>query len=386
MNTFMGYERPDGSIGIRNHVAILPSVACVNGVAGMISRAVPEAISLCHGHGCGRGGEEAKRHARTLANIARNPNIAAVLILGLGCEIIKGDMLAERVAQCGKPVEFIQVQKEGGSLKAAKKGIEIVRRFIEAARKCEAEPFPLNRLTIGLECGGSDSFSGITANPGVGCATDWIVDQGGTAILTETTEMIGTGHILSQRACSPAVAEAVTNMVGQVEKKTFEMLGPHAHTVISPGNMDGGMTSIQEKSLGCITKGGTRPINGVVGYGERPDKKGLILMDGPGYDMESLTGLAAAGAQVMIFTTGRGTPAGFPVIPVIKVASNSGLYHNMIDDMDLNGGAVLEGKSIQEFGADVVDMIRKVLNGEQTKAEKTQIDPNIYLRTTGRSF
>jgi altronate dehydratase large subunit len=368
IETFEGYERPDGSVGIRNHVVVIPTVACANGVADMIVRAVPEAVALYHGHGCGRAVEIAM-HTKTLAGLGKNPNVAAVLVVGLGCETIHAEGLALSVSETGKPVQFLSIQDEGGSQKTAARGIEIVRKMIDDANAIERKPFEFDRLCVGIECGGSDAFSGVTANPGVGLAADWIVDEGGTVILTETTEMIGTSHILAKRAESPEVASEIHRVITEAEKRVDDILGPLASLVIAPGNMDGGMSSIREKSLGCIIKGGSRAINEVIDYGAVPTKRGLIIMDGPGYDMESLAGLGATGAQLIIFTTGRGNPAGFPIVPVIKVASTSRLYLRMEDDMDINAGVVLEGKHLEDVAQEIIGLAKEVAKGRQTKAE-----------------
>jgi len=200
-----------------------------------------------------------------------------------------------------------------GSVKAAVKGAELCRELLAQAARAVRTPVSIDHLVVGLECGGSDAFSGITANPALGVAADLLVDAGGTVILTEDTEMIGTAHILARRACDPEVAAKVTRVVEEAEQLTKDLLGPLASLVIAPGNMDGGMSSIQEKSLGCITKAGSRPIVEVVDYGKPPTRRGVVVMDGPGYDAESLAGLAAAGCQIIVFTTGRGTPLGFPI-------------------------------------------------------------------------
>lgn len=365
---FLGYLRADGKVGVRNHVAVIPSVACVNGVVAAIARVVPEVIPLYHGHGCGRV-VEAPLHRRVLANLGKHPNVAAVLVVGLGCEVIAAESLASAIAETGKPVEWFNVQAAGGSMNAAQKGADICRRLLGDAAGCTRVPVPIERLVVGLECGGSDAFSGITANPALGIASDRIVDAGGTVILTEDTEMIGTAHILARRACNPEVAAEVTRMVDEAEQLTKDLLGPMASLVIAPGNMDGGMSSIQEKSLGCIAKAGSRTIVEVVDYGEPPTRTGVILMDGPGYDAESLAGLAATGCQIIVFTTGRGTPLGFPITPVIKVASNSRLYETMRDDMDVNAGRVLEGTELADVGMDIFHLILEVASGRQTCAE-----------------
>lgn len=385
MTTFQGYLRQDGSAGIRNHVAILPSVACANGVVAAIARAVPEAVPLFHGHGCARA-LELGLHIRTLSNLGRHPNCAAVLVVGLGCEPIKADLLYDAIAQTGKPVQKLVIQDEGGSRKTAAKGIEIVKRMVADASGLKREEVPLDKIIMGLECGGSDAFSGITANPATGIASDWLVDKGGTVILTEDTEMIGTSHILARRACCPEVAGKIEKMVDDAEKLTRDILGPMAAYVIAPGNMDGGMSSIREKSLGCIVKAGSRPITQVVEYGEVPSQKGVTLMDAPGYDAESMTGVAGGGAQLMVFTTGRGNPLGYPIVPVIKVASTSRLYNKMEDDMDINAGRILEGASLADVGGDIIALIKKVLEGELTKAEINRQDGIVCLYAMTPSF
>ncbi len=386
MESFTGYERPDGAVGIRNYVAILPSVSCANGVVSAIAREVPEAVPLYHQHGCGRGGTDMGLHNRTLQNLCKNPNIAAVLVIGLGCEVVKSDGLALVVGLSKKPVEHLVIQKEGGSQKTARKGIELARSLLEKVSTLEKTEFPLEKLTLGLECGGSDAFSGITANPGVGIASDWLVEQGGTVILTETTEMIGTSHILERRAANSESAKQIAEIISSTEQKTREVLGDMAKVAISPGNMDGGMSSIREKSLGCIVKAGTSNINQVMDYAEIPREKGLVVMHGPGYDTESMTGLAAGGAQVIIFTTGMGNPIGFPTVPVIKVASTSQMYTAMEDDMDVNAGVILEGKELADVGSDIIGLIRRVLNGEKTKAEINQQNGILCMYSQKTSF
>jgi altronate dehydratase large subunit len=385
VETFLGYERPDGLAGIRNHVAIIPSVACANGVVAAISQAVPGVVPLYHGHGCGRA-VEAMMHARVLTHLGKHPNVAAVLVVGLGCEVIKGADLAAAIGVSGKPVEYFNIQDVGGTKKSTEKGVGIVRKMISDSARMDRRPMPLDRIILGLQCGGSDAFSGITANPSVGLVSDWTVDQGGTVILTEDTEMIGTSHILERRACCPEVAKQTAKMIADAEALTHELMGPLAAYVISPGNMDGGMTSIREKALGCIVKAGSRPICEVVGYGETPTKKGVVLMDGPGYDLESMTGVAAAGSQVMIFTTGRGNPIGYPIVPVIKVASTSRMYQRMEDDMDVNAGIILDGVPMQAVAEQLIAFMRNVLDGKRTKAELNGQGGIVCLYTTHPSM
>ncbi|WP_035217787.1 UxaA family hydrolase [Desulfatibacillum aliphaticivorans] len=386
MDSFMGYGREDGSVGVRNYVAVIPSVACAAPVAAAIARAVPGVVPLLHGMGCGRGGSDADMHTRTFQNLCKNPNVGAVIIVGLGCEVVNAEGMALAAAMAGRPHARLMIQAEGGSRKTTAKGIEIAKDFMTQIQVQERKPFPLDKLTLGLECGGSDAFSGVTANPAVGRASDWLVAKGGKVILTETTEMIGTSHILERRSANPEIAEQIKNLISSVEAKTYEVLGPIAKMIISPGNMDGGMSSIREKALGCIIKGGTTPINQVVDYAEIPTQPGLSIMHGPGYDAESLTGLAASGAQVIVFTTGRGNPIGFPIVPVVKVASTSRMFQSMEDDMDLNAGAILEGKSLDQMGEDVVQCILDAVNGRRTKAEINEQDGVLCVYSQNTSF
>ena len=386
MDTFLGYERTNGSVGVRNHVAVIPTVACANGVVGLIAREAPGAVPLFHGHGCGRAGRDLELHVRTLTNLAKHPNVGAVLVVGLGCEVITAEFLASAIEESGKSVQSVVIQEEGGSLKSAAKGKGVALGLIESVGEQERAEIGIDRLVLGLECGGSDAFSGITANPAVGVVADRLVEKGGTVILTENTEMIGTSHILERRACTPDIAAEVKSMIQAAEQRTRDILGPFASMVIAPGNMDGGMSSIQEKSLGCIAKGGTSSIMQVVDYAGVPSSKGLVLMDAPGYDTESTAGLAASGAQVILFTTGQGNPMGFPLVPVIKIASTSRLYRSMEDDMDINAGAVLEGRSLSDVADSILELLGRVLGGELSKAEKNEQGGIACLYVTGPSF
>ncbi|HRW81025.1 MAG TPA: UxaA family hydrolase [Desulfomonilia bacterium] len=369
--TFRGFVRPDGSVGIRNHVVVIPTVACANGVAGLVEKNVPGVVAIRHGHGCGRALEIAM-HQAALAGLGKNPNVAGAVVIGLGCETVNASVVASEIGATGRPVEFFMIQNEGGSRKTAEKASAAAQKMLADASRMHREECPLSQLMLGLECGGSDAFSGVTANPAVGLVSDWLVDRGGTVVLTESTEMIGTAHILLHRAQTPETAQRIVQIIDQAERRTKDILGPLASLVIAPGNMDGGMSSIQEKSLGCICKAGSRAIAGVVDYGQRPAGHGLMIMDGPGYDMESMAGLAAAGCQLMIFTTGRGNPTGFPIVPVLKVASTSRLYQAMEDDMDVNAGAVFEGKGLQDVADEIKALAIEVMAGAQTRAEKNE--------------
>jgi len=363
----------------------MSSVACANGVVNAIARQVPGVKAITHPEGCGRGIQDVEITMRTVTGLCRNPNVAALLVVGLGCEFMKAPHLADQVRPTGRPVEGLVIQDEGGSRKTTARGVEIVKRMLKEAGAARREACGWDELVIGLECGGSDAMSGVTANPLVGAAADWLVGQGGTAVLSETTEMIGTEEILSKRAASPELAGEVLELIQGQRKYVKDSLGPFADLVISPGNIEGGLSNITEKSLGCIVKGGTSPVNEVVQYAAEPSKKGLVLMDTPGSDIFSLTGMAAGGAQIMIFTTGRGTPAGCPIVPVIKVASNSEMYARMEDDMDVNAGRLLEGTSMEELAGDLIDLIRRVAEGEEPRAEENLQDC-LSIHTVGSAY
>ncbi len=370
MRGITGYRRSDGRVGIRNHVLILPTVSCVNGVASRIGKAVPDAVAVTHGHGCGRGGpRDIEILFRVLTGMVKNPNVGAVVLIGLGCEVSNIKNLMPMIEDVGKPLSIFNVQDDGGSLKTAEKGIEAAHRYVQELAVQEREPISWDELLVAIECGGSDAMSGVTANVAMGAVSDWLVARGATVMFGENTEMIGTAHVLSRRAKDPETGEKIEQMVDRAEALTQDIMGELAGLVISPGNMDGGMSTIAEKSMGCIVKGGTTTINEVVDYGVAPTEKGLVLQDGPGYDADSMGGFAASGAQLMFFSTGRGTPAGFPTVPVIKVASNSRVYRAMEDDIDVNAGRLVEGASLEALRDEMIDLMIRVINGMQTKPE-----------------
>jgi altronate dehydratase large subunit len=369
MRDITGYGRNNGKFGIRNHVLVLATVSCVNGVINKISREVPEAVCVPHAYGCGRGSaRETQILFRILASMVHHPNVGAAVIIGLGCERANTKAFRPFIEKAEKPVEIFNVQ-DCGSLQTARKGIEAARRMLAEVGGQRRIPMPWDRLMVAMECGGSDAMSGVTANVALGSVSDWVVGKGGSILFGENTEMIGTTHVLARRAKNEEVAKKIEAMISQAEQRAKDIMGPLASWVISPGNMDGGMSTIAEKSMGCIFKGGSTTINQVVDYGEWPTEKGLILQDGPGYDGDSMSGLAASGSQVMFFSTGRGTPAGFPAMPVIKVASNSRVYQAMIDDIDINAGRLIEGKPIEELREEMIDCLVRVIDGEKTKAE-----------------
>lgn len=380
MMEITGYKRKDGRFGIRNHVLVLPTVSCVNGVVNRIAREVPEAVCATHAHGCGRGGRrDTEILFRILTGLIRHPNVGGVVLIGLGCEVSNTKNMLPLINEIGKPIEVFNVQEDGGSQATARKGADAVRRILSEIKGQPRVPFPWDQMLVAMECGGSDAMSGVTANVALGAVSDWLVAKGATVIFGENTEMIGTAHVLARRAKDAQVAKQIEDMVERAERITHEVMGDLAGLVISPGNMDGGMSTIAEKSMGCIAKGGTTTINQVVDYGEIPTEHGLILQDGPGYDGDSMAGLAVSGAQLMFFSTGRGTPAGFPALPVIKVASNTRIYEAMKEDMDINAGSLVEGRSLDQLQAEMMDLMIRVINGEKTKAETNGMEVLTFM-------
>ncbi len=372
---FLGYKRSDGRYGVRNYVLVLSSVSCASGVVDAIGRALPDVVTINYSTGCGLD----RIGIRTLTGLINNPNVGAVLVIGLGCEGTGSQRLLESAQ--AKPAEALVIQRDGGSTATTAKGIEIASRFLKELKDQPRVPAPVSELVVGLECGGSDALSGVTANPAVGVAADRFVELGATVILSETTEMIGTAHILKRRGATPELGEQVEKLVNDQQKRVRAALGDLAGLVIAPGNIEGGLSSIAEKSLGCITKGGTTPINEVVEYAQRPSKRGLIIMDTPGYDIDSMAGLTAGGSQLILFTTGRGSIAGFPAVPVVKISSNSITYKNMPGDMDVNAGAIIdEDRTLDEVGQDIFDLSLNVANGRQTCAEVNRSVPFGYLK------
>jgi altronate dehydratase large subunit len=367
---FSGYKRPDGKVGVRNHVVILPSVACSNEVCNAIARKVKGTISIPHQHGCAQLPFDAEQTARTLIGVGKNPNVAAVLVIGLGCEVVNSSMIASKIAESGKPVKNLVIQEVGGSPKTIKEGVKIAREMVSFASRLKREKSKPNSLILGVECGGSDACSGLSANPALGVTSDLLIKECGTIILSETTESIGAEHILAKRAINKKVRERILEIVRRTEMRALNLGLDIGKANPAPGNYEGGITTLEEKSLGCVMKGGTSRVMEVLEYSELPTQKGLVLMDTPGHDAESMTGLIAGGTQIIAFTTGRGNPLGSPIAPVIKIASNSYLYSKMKDNMDINAGEIVTGnKTIQEIGEKIFREVFRVANGKLTKSE-----------------
>ncbi len=367
---FMGYRRISGRVGIRNHVLIFPTVTCAASVAQMISQKVPGTVSVTHQHGCGHLGEEKNHMIRVMSGFCGNPNVAGVILVGLGCELITPEVLIDELQKTYQRVESLSIQTMGGTTKAVEKGIEIAQKLVTEAAETTREEVDLSELIVGTHCGGSDTMSGLTANPALGITCDLLVNEGGTVILSETPELLGAEHILANRAASEEVRRRILEITQACEERLKSTSADIRGTEPSPGNIAGGLSTLEEKSLGAIRKGGTSPINEVIEFAQKPSQKGLVIMDGPAHDIVSNTGMIAAGAQLVTFTTGRGTPIGSPIAPVIKISSNSTLYNCMADNMDINAGTILDGRGvIENVGKEIFKEIIEVASGKLTRAE-----------------
>jgi altronate hydrolase len=381
--TFDGFRRADGRVGTRNYVAVLATVNCSSSATRRVAEHfrdpavmapfpnVDGVLAFPTKGGCGAhyGSSDLGQLQRTMAGIVDHPNVAGYVILSLGCEVNQPDHLFE-VTQLGnghKPL-VLTIQQDGGFQKTVEAGIEAVLRLLPEANEATREPVPASELMLALQCGGSDGWSGVTANPALGVAADELVRQGGTAVLGETSEVYGGEHLLTRRARSREVGEALVERIHWWENYVA-MFGASIDNNPSPGNKLGGLTTIYEKSLGAIAKAGSMPLHGVVGYAERITERGFIHMDTPGYDPVSVTGQVAGGCNIVAFTTGRGSAFGFKPAPSIKLATNSELYAKQEPDMDIDCGKVLEGVSLEAMGQEIFQELLAVASGKPTKSE-----------------
>ena len=381
--TFQGIVRPDGRVATRNYIGILSTVNCSATVAKYVAEQfkgpaleafgnVDGVVALTHTTGCGMGstGEGIDVLRRTLAGYARHANFAGVLIIGLGCEANQMDALFfTQGMKEGPLLRSMTIQDKGGTAKAVAEGVAIVKEMLPHANQVKRETVPASHITIGLQCGGSDGYSGITANPALGAAVDLLVKHGGTAILSETPEIYGAEHLLTRRAVSRAVGEKIVERIHWWEEYTARNHGEMNNNP-SPGNKAGGLTTILEKSLGAVAKGGTTGLIGVYEYAMPVTAKGFVFMDTPGYDPVSATGQVAGGANMICFTTGRGSVYGCKPSPSLKLATNTPMYERMEDDMDVNCGAILDGSmSVQEAGQKIFELVLATASGQPSKSE-----------------
>ena len=370
MKEFLGYGRADGSVGTRNYVGVLSAVVCVNEVVENIVRQVQGTTRFTHHQGCCQTPLDIHIVNDTLINLGKNPNLHSVLLVSLGCESTDLSGVIEAIAASGKRVEHIVVQEVGGSARTTAQGILMAQDMVREASLEQRRPFPISKLVLGMKCGSSDTTSGLVPNPAIGVASDLLVAAGGTSILGEVTEFIGAEHILAKHAANEEVAQGILKLVERMEQRAMAVGEDIRGGQPTGGNIKGGLTTIEEKSLGAIAKAGSAPIQAVYEYGQRPDKPGLVVMDSPGREPEILTGLAAAGCNVIAFATGRGAPQGFPFVPVLKITGSRTAAEKMIDHIDMNLSAVIDGgDTIPDAGHRVLEELVLVASGAMTKAE-----------------
>src|SRR6516164_4126798 len=379
--TFLGYQREDGRVGTRNYIAVVAASNCAAHTAARIARSyedetlppgVDGVVAFPHGEGCAHSmGSDLDQLRRTLAGVLVHPNVSAAVILGLGCETNQIDHYLGQGTARSDRLAGLTVQGSGGTRGTVEAARREIARFIERAAAEQRTEVPASKIVLGLNCGGSDSFSGVTANPALGRCSDLLAELGGTPVLAETPEIVGAEHLLVRRARNRQVAEKLLGCIRTYKQYLNRFEGSSFDDNPSPGNKAGGLTNILEKSLGAVAKGGTSPLMDVVGYAERIQSPGLVFMNTPGYDPVSLTGLAAGGVNVIAFTTGRGSAIGFPTMPVIKIASNSSTYHRMRDNMDVNAGRIGDGAAtVAEIGCEIFDLILEVASGKKTASER----------------
>ena len=382
---FKGYRRPDGRVGSRNIVALIPTVVCANDVASSILAQVQGTQAILHHQGCCQLPPDLERVTDTLLSLSLTPNIGAVLLLSLGCEGTDVERLYEGIKKSGKPVEIVKIQEIGGTANAIADGINKAQALVRKIGTLQREDIDISEVIMSIKCGGSDATSGMASNAVIGYVADKLVSLGATVVFGETTEFIGAEHILARRGVTEEVSDKIYEIVRSMEARAKSLGCDMRKGQPTPGNIAGGLSSIEEKSLGAIMKSGSSPIQGVLDYPELIDgQKGLWIKDTPGREPEILTGMAATGAQVMMFSTGRGSPQGFPTMPVIKICGNPNTYERMINDMDLNAGVILEGKkSIHDVGEEAFELLLRVLSGEQTKNEALRYFNNIDIHCLG---
>lgn len=378
--TFLGYPREDGRVGTRNYVAVVAASNCAAHTAELIAASFDDeklppnidgVVAFPHGEGCGHTiGPDTEQLQRTLGGVLAHPNVSAAIILGLGCEVNQIDHYLGPNAPRSSRLVGMTLQSSGGTRGALEAARREIHKLIDQSSAEKRKEVPASKIVLGLNCGGSDSFSGITANPALGICCDMLAADAATFVLAETTECFGAEHLLVRRARNRQVAERFLGFI-KAYKQYLTRFGGSFNDNPSPGNKEGGLTNILEKSLGAAAKAGSTPLMQAVDYAERITSPGFVFMNTPGYDPVSLTGLAAGGVNLIAFTTGRGSAIGFPSIPVIKIATNSNTYRRMHDNMDVNAGAIADGeRSIEAVGREIFDMVLRVASGEKTCAER----------------
>ena len=368
---FLGYKRADGKVGVRNKIFILPTSVCASDTTRIIASQIESAVTFNNQNGCSQVAGDQQLTMDVMAGMAANPNVYGVIAVSLGCENCQMDLVVEAIKErTNKPIESFIIQENGGTIATIEKAVRAGRKMAQEASKLQREEFDISNLIIGTECGGSDPTSGLASNILIGELSDNLVNLGSTSILSETTEFIGAEHILPKRAKNEEIKNRIYEIVHRYEK-ALQLVGEEVREGNpSPGNKAGGITTLEEKSLGCIHKGGHTVINAVFDYAKPVTEKGLVIMDTPGNDPSSVAGMVAGGAQIIVFSTGRGTPTGNPIVPVIKITGNRITFANMKDNIDVDASPVIYGpQTLKELGDELLKEVIEVANGKQTKAE-----------------
>ena len=368
---FSGYHRPDGKVGIRNHVLILPTCACASESCRIVASQVKGSVNVVINTGCSDVAGNTEMTQRILRGFACNGNVYGIIIIGLGCETVGHQQLKEEIRKLtDKPVESLGIQEIGGTVDTIAAAVKAARTMVARASQLQKEECDISELLMGIECGGSDATSGIISNPAVGKLSDRVIELGGSTMMSETIEFIGGEHILARRGATDEIHNEIISICKAYEEH-LKLAGQNCREgQPTPGNKAGGLSTLEEKSLGCIRKGGTKPVVEVLQEGMRPTQKGAIIMDTPGYDIASVTSMVAGGCQVIVFTTGRGTPTGNALVPVIKVCGNPQTCEKMKDNIDEDLSTVVtKGKTIEQAADQLFEGLMDVCNGKMTKAE-----------------
>ncbi|MBW2148270.1 MAG: UxaA family hydrolase [Deltaproteobacteria bacterium] len=383
--TFTGFRRQDGRTGVRNYLGVISTVTCANQAAQEIADHIEGTAVFTHQQGCGLTQDDLGLAERTLINIGRNPNLGAVLIVSLGCEGVDPDRIADGIASSGKPVELVKLQREGGYFGALTEAGRKAQKLSMAISGIKREEVNIEELRLGIKCGASDPTSGLASNPGVGKAVDRLIEAGGSAVFGETTEVVGAEHILARRCAAKDVADRLLAMVEALERRIRQSGADIRGGNPSAGNIAGGLTTLEEKSLGAIVKAGSAEIRDVIQYGERPPlEKGLFFVDSPGREPEILAALAAAGCQIVLFSTGLGAPHGFPFVPVIKISGNRKTVQKLVDFIDMDvARIILGGETLDQAGDRILEESLRVASGGRTKAEAIGYFGSTAIHQTG---
>ena len=381
---FMGYKRTDGSAGTRNYVGVFSMVVCANEVSYRISQNVLDTACFLHQQGCCQTSIDIERVNTVLSNLAKNPNIHSLILVSLGCESSDLRRVVEEVSGSGKRIESLVIQDNGGAAESVARGTLLAQKMVIEASTVKRVPCPLSDIVLGLKCGGSDTTSGLASNPALGIASDLFESRGATVVAGETTEIIGAEHLVVKKAINRAVADQILSIVSKMEQRAMSVGTDIRGGQPTGGNIKGGLTTIEEKSLGAVIKFGNSKIREVCEYGMQPREKGLVLMDSPGREPELLTGLASAGCNLIAFTTGRGAPQGFPFIPVLKISANRNTWKKLSDHIDLDVSDIMSGtKGIEEEGERIFHELIEVAGGRRTKAETLGYVNSMDIYMTG---